>query len=1249
MVRRRDSERRRSRRAIRKPSEGVSNIPKDMVERDLAEVAIRDSETRYRRLFETAQDGILLLDADTGQITDVNPFLISMLGYTHREFLGKKLWEVGPFKDIFANKAKFFELQKKGYIRYENLPLQTKSGEPKAVEFVSNTYRVDHTKVIQCNIRDITDRKKAEIELAKSQALLETLMTKAPVGFAFLDKQFRFIRINDALAEMNGIPVKKHLGRTMAEILPALPTVLPVFKKVLKGESFIGVEVHGETPAFPGIKRTWLASYYPVTDSSGYNLGVGVVAAEITERKKFESDILREKDRIRKYLDLVGVIVVALDPSGKVILINKKGCDILGYTEHEILGQDWFRTFLPKRMRKSVLESFAKIKSGKMRNVTYYENPILTRGGEERLIQWHNINVMEKGRFMYSLSSGEDITERKRNEEAMRRKNRVLALISACNKIIVHCSEETELVREICRVFVETGGYRMAWFGCAEEGGRKRVIPIASNGFEKGFLKTANITWANTVWGRGPDGTAVRTGRPSIAQDILKDRRFAPWRKGALSRGYASSLALPILLDGKRYGALVIYSERPDAFDADEVRLLEEMAEDLAYGISALKAKKALEESEKTFAAIFNNATDIVIYLDSSGKILKISQSVNRIWGYTPAEIAGKRFNELTNILSPDTIAVMSENFKNRLSGTKITPYIVEARTVLGKRVFAEVRGSVLSVGERITGAVITLSDMTERISAEKRLMTSYRVASALSTGGSISDTFPVILRTICTNLGWDWGEIWTADAEKKRFTLTEFWHGASKKYSSFIKISLKTQFKSGLGLPGHVWARGKPLWLEEIEPGKVFLRASAARKVGFKSSCAIPIKMGDEVVGAMLFLSEEKRSPDPDLLQSLDVLGSQIGQFIKRKSTELSLLNSETRFRSVFEHGSIGILLGAPDHRFIKVNPAASRIFGYGESELRGMTFKDLTHPEYFGHDIEQIKLIEEGRIPFFTAEKQYIRKDGTTIWGSVKISVIRDSNDNVLYYLAMVDDITEQKNNEDMLRSQRDQLEKLSKVKERFMADMTHELKTPLSVILLNLNLAHNLDQRKQKREYEQCFDLMWRNAMRLSRSIEQIMRLTSTDSVEVCSERFSIDHIMRSVFQDYVPLAHSKGIDLQASGSEIGMEGDPRLLAMAVSNLVSNAIKFTDRGHVHLTWVEAGGDVIITVTDSGIGISKENHQKIFNLFFKENYDAPGSGIGLPITRSLIERMGGRIEFKSKKGQGSTFTITIPKVARK
>jgi len=135
--------------------------------------ALKVSETRYRRLFETAQDGALILDADTGQIDDVNPFLKALLGYTHEEFMGKKLWEMVAFKNTEKSKAAFEELQRKGYIRYEDLPLRTKDGREIAVEFVSNVYQVNQHNVIQCNIRDITYRKLVEEELRKAHEEME--------------------------------------------------------------------------------------------------------------------------------------------------------------------------------------------------------------------------------------------------------------------------------------------------------------------------------------------------------------------------------------------------------------------------------------------------------------------------------------------------------------------------------------------------------------------------------------------------------------------------------------------------------------------------------------------------------------------------------------------------------------------------------------------------------------------------------------------------------------------------------------------------------------------------------------------------------------------------------------------------------------------------------------------------------------------------------------------------------------------
>jgi PAS domain S-box-containing protein len=155
------------------PHQPIKELQARETGRRRTDEALKASEIRYRRLFETAQDGILLLDADTGQILDVNPFLLKMLGYSHKDFLGKKLWEIGPFNDIAASRLRFSELQTKGYVRYEHLPLETKNGRLIDVEFVSNVYLVDSDKIIQCNVRDITLRKQAEEALRKAYAEMD--------------------------------------------------------------------------------------------------------------------------------------------------------------------------------------------------------------------------------------------------------------------------------------------------------------------------------------------------------------------------------------------------------------------------------------------------------------------------------------------------------------------------------------------------------------------------------------------------------------------------------------------------------------------------------------------------------------------------------------------------------------------------------------------------------------------------------------------------------------------------------------------------------------------------------------------------------------------------------------------------------------------------------------------------------------------------------------------------------------------
>jgi PAS domain S-box-containing protein len=282
----------------------------------------------------------------------------------------------------------------------------------------------------------------------------------------------------------------------------------------------------------------------------------------------------------------------------------------------------------------------------------------------------------EDGKIIGVLGIFWDISGRKQAENNLRKSNRALRLISLCNQEMVRATDETALMQAVCRLAVEPGGYRMAWVGFAEQDEAKSVRPVAQAGLVDGYLDNVNITWADVENGRGPTGTAIRTGKPVYISNMLTEPAFAPWREAATRRGYASSIALPMMTEGRCFGALMIYAGQPDAFDTEEIELLSELAGDLAFGVAALRqraerkrAEVALRESEASLKEAQNIASLGRYVLDISSGRWSSSDLLDRLFGIDKA--FNRSVEGWTTLIHPADRAMMADYLKNEVVGRK--------------------------------------------------------------------------------------------------------------------------------------------------------------------------------------------------------------------------------------------------------------------------------------------------------------------------------------------------------------------------------------------------------------------------------------------------------------------------------------------------------------------------------------------------------------------------------------------------
>ncbi len=384
------------------------------------------SETRYRRLFETAQDGILLLDAKTGEITDVNPFLVDLLGYPEREIVGRKLWEIGPFLDRAAARHAFEKLQTDRYVRYENLPLEASDGRRVQVEFVSNLYAVGSAEVIQCNIRDIAQRKLAEDTARGENLSKELALAAGELGVWRLDLATGASWRSPRHDQIFGYPAL--LAEWTYEMF--LRHVLPEDRGAVANSYGSALATKTDWDFACRIRREdgeirWIwAKGKPELDERQNPVALIGFVQDITEHRRAETDLLDSERRLTLALEATRDGIYDVDFAAGTTFYSQGYAAMLGYRLDEMLppSQETWEGLLHPDDREGALGTLDRCMKGEAEDYDM-EFRLRTKAGEWRWIQSRGrvVGRDSAGNPLRLVGTHRDITERKQGEEALSR------------------------------------------------------------------------------------------------------------------------------------------------------------------------------------------------------------------------------------------------------------------------------------------------------------------------------------------------------------------------------------------------------------------------------------------------------------------------------------------------------------------------------------------------------------------------------------------------------------------------------------------------------------------------------------------------------------------------------------------------------------------------------------------------------------------------------------------------------------
>jgi PAS domain S-box-containing protein len=586
--------------------------------------------------------------------------------------------------------------------------------------------------------------------------------------------------------------------------------------------------------------------------------------------------------------------------------------------------------------------------------------------------------------------------------------------------------------------------------------------------------------------------------------------------------------------------------------------------------------------------------------------------------------------------------------------------------------------------------------EVAERQRTERLLSLQYVITRVLAGANNLAEAAPLMLRIMGENQGWEVGELWEVEESERFLRCVDVWHADDFQATDYLTVRRATKLARDVGLPGRVWHRHLPLWIPDMAEEPNLPLAAFRGEINLRGAFAIPLRNGPNVIGVMAFFSREVRDANDDHLSMLSALGGQIGQFMERKRIEQGLRDSEERYRSMIGALDEGIMLVDVERRVFATNASAERILGVTSAEVVGARAAEQFPDAVFddgrsvGDALPFLETLDTGE-PRQNVVFKIARADGQAVWISMNAQPLARHEGKANAALVSFADISGRRAAEESLRAAHAELESRvekrtsqlteantrlqSEIEEReraqrelrlakeladtanqaksaFLANMSHELRTPLNAVigfseLLEQQIFGQLNDKQTA--YVGNVLVSGRHLLQLVNDILDISKVEAgrMDLAYELTPIGGIVDVVRGVIQ---ALAAKKGINFEVSVPDDlpQVQVDPGRIKQVLYNLISNAIKFTPRGgFVRLSAHADGAFLVVEVADSGVGIAREDLGRLFREF--EQLPQPGgvrpegTGLGLALTRRLVELHGGKVEVESELGKGSTFSVYL------